>query len=216
MDKLLNPSLLAYNIITSYTGDKQNNVLLEPLTCILRIILLKYKETGTKISIHNNSINYNEPNYYQGFVRSINGDTRNDLHNLYNPFIKSFEWYPIDEEHYKYFYEKCSEGIDILLNSYDKDSIIHHTLLHYKKMFTDILNGKDIENEKEILESPLLDDFKKIWDNDEIEIVYKTIKYIEKENNENKEVYLKILNDIITLKEQNVNNYIIKYSTSYN
>ena len=69
MDKLLNPSLLAYNIITSYTGDKQNNVLLEPLTCILRIILLKYKETGTKISIHNNSINYNEPNYYQGFVR---------------------------------------------------------------------------------------------------------------------------------------------------
>ena len=51
MDKLLNPSLLAYNIITSYTGDKQNNVLLEPLTCILRIILLKYKETGTKISI---------------------------------------------------------------------------------------------------------------------------------------------------------------------
>mgnify|MGYP006094025353 FL=1 len=62
MDKIISPTFLA-SIIASYTGDKQNNVLLEPLTCILRIILLKYKETGTKISIHNNSINYNEPYY---------------------------------------------------------------------------------------------------------------------------------------------------------
>ena len=215
MDKIISPTFLA-SIIASYTGDKQNNVLLEPLTCILRIILLKYKENGTKVSIHNNSINYNEPYYYQGIVRTMNGDNRNDLHNLYNPFIKSFEWYPISNEYYKYFYEKCYEGISILLNSYDKGSIIHHTLVHYKKMFTDILSEKEIEYDKELSESPLLDEFKKIWEIEEVEIIFKTLKYIDKVDGENKKVYLKIIDDIISLKEQKVNEFINKYSTSYN
>ena len=67
--------------------DKEKNMLLEPLSCIFRMILLNYKGEGVKISIVNNSIKYNEPSYYQGLFRSVNGDTREDLHNLYNPFL---------------------------------------------------------------------------------------------------------------------------------
>ena len=68
--------------------EKENDILLEPLSCIFRMILLNYKEEGTKISILNHSIQYNESNFYQGIMRTINGDTREDLHNLYNtPFL---------------------------------------------------------------------------------------------------------------------------------
>ena len=80
-----------YDVVNHYTTSENKNIILEPISCIFRMILLKYKLKGTKISIYNNSINYNEPNYLQGIIRSYNGDTREDLHNLYNPFLKSFE-----------------------------------------------------------------------------------------------------------------------------
>ena len=83
-------------------------------------------------------------------------------------------------------------------------------------MFTDILSDKQIEYDKELLESPLLDEFKKIWEIEEVEIIFKTLKYIDKVDDENKQVYLKIIDDIISLKEKNVNEFINKYSTSYN
>ena len=85
---------------------------------------------------------YNEPSYYQGIVRNYNGDTREDLHNLYNPFIITFEWYSVDNIRNKYFYTLCKDGLNKLINSYDKDSIISHTLKHYSKMFDDILSKK--------------------------------------------------------------------------
>ena len=112
----------------------------EPMSSIMRMILLNYKVEGTKISIYNNSISYNEPSYYQGIVRNYNGDTREDLHNLYNPFMKAFEWYSVEEERNKYFYTLCKDGLNKLINSYDKDSIISHTLKHYSKIFDDILS----------------------------------------------------------------------------
>ena len=83
-------------------------------------------------------------------------------------------------------------------------------------MFTDILSEKEIEYDKELSESPLLDEFKKIWEIEEVEIIFKTLKYIDKVDDENKKVYLKIIDDIISLKEQKVNEFINKYSTSYN
>ena len=69
------------------TQSKEKNIILEPLCCIFRMILLKFKEKGVKISITNNSIQYVDPTIYQGILRSYNGDTRDDLHNLYNPFL---------------------------------------------------------------------------------------------------------------------------------
>ena len=90
-----------YDVMTYYTSSENKNIILEPISCIFRMILLKYKPSGTKISIYNNSINYNEPNYFQGMIRSYNGDKRDDLHNLYNPFLKSFEWYSVDDEIYR-------------------------------------------------------------------------------------------------------------------
>lgn len=211
------PQQFIINLLSSYNFEKKRNIILEPMCSIMRMILLNYKIEGTKISIYNNSISYNEPNYYQGIIRNYNGDTREDLHNLYNPFMKAFEWYSVEEERNIYFYTLCKNGLNKLINSYDKDSIISHTLKHYSKMFNDILSQKDIDKIEGIKESPLLDEFKSIWKDDELDIIFKILKFIDIcEKTDEKNNYIKIIENIVNLKERKIEEYINKYSTSYN
>jgi len=94
-------SILSLN----YNNNMNRNLILEPFNCILRIILLNYKKEGTKISIQNNSIQYSDPSLYQGIIRSIYGDNRDDIHNLYAPILKAYEWYDtIDSKMNRYFF----------------------------------------------------------------------------------------------------------------
>ena len=81
-----------------FISKKEKNLILEPLCVILRLTLLQYKEKGTKLSIQNNSIRFQEPSYDQGLVRMIEGDCREDLHNLYHPILKCIEWYSYNEK----------------------------------------------------------------------------------------------------------------------
>ena len=96
---------------------------------IMRMILLNYKIEGTKISIYNNSISYNEPNYYQGIIRNYNGDTIKDLHNLYNPFMKSFEWYSVEERNRYIFIHYVKMDLNKLINSYEIKNLINFTYI---------------------------------------------------------------------------------------
>ena len=219
-----------FQILQTPMVAKDNNVLLEPLSCILRMGLLNYKDDGMKISIINNSIQYHENTFYQGLWRSYNGDTREDLHNLYNPFLKAFEWYPTEGRSgsmYLYFYQKCYDGLMKLITSYEKGSIIHHTLTHYSKIFKDCIDGKidkeqgkeedeGIEGVKE-KESPLLGELKTIWKEEELTIIFQTLQYLDAcVDEEEKKIYFKTIDDIVSMKEKKVNEYVKKASTSYN
>ena len=208
-----------YKIFTQNLFSQDNkNMILEPICCILRILLLKYKEEGTKISISNNSIQYNLPGLTQGIMRNISGDTREDLHNLYNPLLKLFEWYPPKDEKnniHRYLYRESLIGITMLLKSYEKGTIIHHTLQHYKKIINDTFDFKEI-NKIETIESPLLNNLRDIWKKDELYIIYKMLKLIDDMKDEEKSVYLLNIHNILDMKEKKINNYIIKSSTSYN
>ena len=65
-----------------------SNSIIDPLTCVVRLSLLKYKPDGTKISVKENQISYNEPTLLQGPIRWTFGDCRDDLHNLFNPHLQ--------------------------------------------------------------------------------------------------------------------------------
>ena len=227
---LIIPKFL-YNLYMNNQKHNHNNVILEPMTCILRLLLFNYKETGTKLSIYQNSIHYNDPTMIQGVVRNLNGDTKDDLHNLYKPILKSFEWYDVNIPIYKYFYEKCINGIECLLKSYDENSIVHHTLIHYITLFRQIICDNHIEyhnnhiedhienhnnNHIDDHESPLLNKLQFIWKKEELQIIYQILMIIE--NNDTpcqKELYLHIIDEIVSLKEKNVYDFIQKSSTVY-
>ena len=202
--------------LTNYFNSNEYNIILEPLSCILRLIMLKYKEEGTKISIYDNSINYDYPNQYQGIIRNVRGDSREHLHNIYNPLEKSLEWYNKDDKRFIFFYQKCILGLEKLCNTYDKSSIIHHTLQHYITIIQNNLEDKEMDKVKHG-ESPLLDELKNYWKENEINIIFTTLSHIDTCTDDiEKEVYLENINSILNFKEQKVKDYIVKSSTSYN
>ena len=214
------PKLNVLNILSfNYNNMNNRNLILEPFCCIMRIILLEYKPDGTKISIQNNSILYNDPTFYQGILRSLYGDNREDIHNLYSPILKGFEWYNIgDSNMNRYFFEKLIIGLEKLNSVYDENTIIYHSISHYITMIKDLLETNDLTKFKDIRkqESPLIDNLKNIWDNDEIYIIYKNLNYINNsEDDELKNTYIKSIEDILSYKEKQVENYINNSSTSY-
>ena len=91
MFKNINSSI--YEIFINLFQEKNKNSIIEPLICLVRLAILEFKPYGTKISIFNNRISYNDPNMLQGALRWSNGDTRDDLHNIFLPITKVNEWY---------------------------------------------------------------------------------------------------------------------------
>ena len=214
------PKLNVLNILSlNYNNMSNRNLILEPFCCIMRIILLEYKSIGTKISIQNNSILYNDPSLFQGILRSFYGDNREDIHNLYSPILKGFEWYNIGESNMnRYFFEKLIIGLEKLNSVYDENTIIYHSISHYITMIKDLLETNDLTKFKDInkQESPLIDNLRNIWDNDEVYIIYKNLNYINNSEDEKlKKTYIKSIEDILSYKEKQVENYINNSSTSY-
>ena len=91
-----------------------------------------FRSSGTKISISENRLYFNEPGALQGVVRFIYGDGREDLHNLYQPIRKCAKWFWNDSNaEIKYLFQNAVSGIKMLKGSYSSWSTIQHTLDYY-------------------------------------------------------------------------------------
>ena len=62
-------SLISSNIYQALSKwaltSKEKNIIIDPLSCFIKIGLLNFYQEGTKISITNNQIKFDEPNYFQ-------------------------------------------------------------------------------------------------------------------------------------------------------
>ena len=126
-----------------FFNNEVRNSVLDPLTCIIRCAILAFKPHGTKISIQNNKINYHDPNFLQGTIRWTQGDKREDLHNIYNPILKSTQWYSKENKDIFNIFRLAKKGLEKLKNSYDKSSIISHSLELYINILNLFLNGQN-------------------------------------------------------------------------
>lgn len=204
-----------------------NNSILDPLTCIIRLSLLSFKEKGTKISIQNNRIQYNDPSMLQGAKRWSYGDKREDLHNVYNPIKKIIEWYNIDNREIYGLCEYCIKGLELLNSSYDINSIVNHTLSLYitelklalantdkndKERKTNTIHKK-IENKNNIL----YDSFISLWNKREVVIIYNMLVEMtdakDKEDNEKLTSLMCSLDCILNTKEEIINKVITESTT---
>jgi len=204
-------------IINSSTSVQEKKLILEPISSLLRLILLQYKQSGTKISIYNNSLQYIEPSICQGLLRSVNGDKREDLHNIYSPIIKCMEWLSIDDDNVRnlFFFNNSINGIDKLILAYDKDSIINHTLVHYRTIIMNFIEKK--KSDVEFKNTPLIENFKDLWKNEELNIIYDILIYINSsDDDELNKVYINTIELILMHKELIVKTYIDSNSTTYN
>lgn len=193
--------------------------ILEPLSCIIRIGLLSYKPDGSKISISNNKIYYNEPSVFQGAVRWSYGDTRNDIHHILQPLKKATEWYkPEDNYQYKIIFETAVLGLKKLKKSYqkhDESNLVCHTIDLYISILEKSLNeckkdspkvdlDEDLESpiyyEKE---SPICEAFQNMWLPNQIELVTKLLLQLESDE-ESREHYFEAIESILLVIEKKV------------
>ncbi len=140
------------NIITSfrYNEKKNDSQVLDPFSCLIRLCLLNYKPSGTKLSFTNNKIVFQEPDFLQSAKRWSSGDSRQHIHNLYNPIFKLNQWYNINTPQFIYLLNKSKYGLNQLLKCYNNNdsNIISHSINYYIETIDKTLQNKIICDEE--------------------------------------------------------------------
>ena len=203
----------------------EKNSILDPLTCMARLAILQFKPLGTKISVGNNRISYNNPDFLQGATRWTLGDNREDLHNVYNPIKKTLLWYNIESREIRGLCEYAVKGIKQLRETYNVNSTINHTLNLYILELEVAIRESSQSNSKVNYLNPenidanntLQKTFTELWTRQEIFIVFNLLKEIEEayshEDELKKDALIQSLDKILELKETKVHNFITETST---
>ena len=221
MEEANNSSSLSF-----FSSNNRNNIL-EPLTTLVRLCMVYYEESGIKIGISYNKVLFYRNNGLQSLFRKIYSESRENLHNLHNPIKRSSEWYSCQCKEIKYIFEYAILGLKKLRESYQPQSIISHSLDSYSQILqTEINNIPDLDvdtNQYQKIQSSNLDENEKgslyksllnIWDFRNIQTIYNILKDLEESSNEYmKWSHLKTLENIISIKEEQVYNIIISNST---
>jgi hypothetical protein len=214
MNNLINNT---YNYIKNYSlgtnkcSTKSN--ILDPVSTVIRISLLHYKPKGTKISICNNSIKYQEPSFIQGAIRWLNGDNRNDIHNLKYPFSLFVKWYcneindihQLSEKDMNFLLEVCNVGLYALKNNYENNGdIICDSLQHY----SDILSSNVSLNNRE--ENEIYLNIKEMWSFNEIHIICNLMREVELYKSEETHFnsYIGSIEKILIAKDNHIHKFI--------
>ena len=203
----------SYLFFSKFFSTDEKNLILDPLTCIIRLGILYFKPIGTKISIYQNRISYHDPNIFQGTIRWGNGDNRNDLHNLYNPILKCIIWYDNKDSIINKLFTYACLGLEKLKKSYNKNSIICHSIDRY----IDLLSSKNkdsIENNKNDININLCNDLKNLWNDTQINIIYNLLNETYNETNDDKkDSFINAIDNILVVKENEVMDLIKKNTT---
>lgn len=190
MDFLTNNTTLIYNLLTNWKNTKEKHIIIDPISCLIKLSILGFYPPGTKISIADNMVTIVEPSYFQGAFRFLNGDGREDLHNLYVPIIKSIEWYwDENNNEINHLFNYSIKGLENLKSSYPVLSIISHTLDLYIHHLT-TKQTKNFQN-KEVKfnnnENNKIHDFlKQLWTVREIHIIVEMLLEYDKYKGQNK------------------------------
>lgn len=206
------------DILSYFFNKSDKKSILDPLTCIIRLAVLSFKPIGTKISVYENRISYNDPCVLQGPVRWSYGDKRGDLHNLYNPIKKALIWYDINDEEIKGIVKFTINGINNLKKSYDPNSIITHSLDHYITLLTKNSDNNTIKNSNEDTYNIIYKNLKELWSDREVNIIYNILLELDKskksrEDRDKINALITSIESILSMKEAFVNKLLIDSTT---
>ena len=139
---------ILYSTIKSKKKKERFETILEPLQAILQIGYLSFAPIGTKLTIQNNILKIQIPNYSQPVIRWYNNDTQEDLFYLFNIFYRFKKFYhflndtkvnPENKKLYDLLIELAKSGIGNLIRTYSQTDKIH--ILHTLQMYKNILEG---------------------------------------------------------------------------
>jgi len=227
MDFISFNASLMINLFNGWKNNKEKNIIIDPMSCLIKLGLLAFYPVGTKISIVDNKITLAEPSIFQGAFRFLNGDGREDLHNLCVPIMKSIEWYwNTEDKEIGALFDYAITGLDKLRSTYPANSIISHCLDLYsqylvckkvKKMDENTTTSKKKNIATEIEDDNKIHNFlKTLWTPREIHIIIQTMLEYESKLKTNKQEMVKLhsILEMTSAKEMELSAFLKSHATS--
>lgn len=201
-----------------FKSNNEKNAILDPFSCMIRLAILNFKPVGTKISFAHNKISYHEPCVLQGTIRWSQGDNREDLHNLFQPIKKALLWYDYKESKIEFIFKLSERGINKLERSYTYNSLITHSLEHYREYINNHYRSKEIKkdssNDSENHDNKIFKELRELWSDNEINIIFNILKEMNDNKNKNNcSALIDAIESILTHKEYTVRDIIIQNTT---
>ena len=216
--------------ITSILGQAIKNTdnkteFIDPISCILKCLILNYKTIGTKISIRANKIYIQDCSLFQGCQRLFNHDTREDLHLLHIPifYFKGLECQfiscNINNDYLKTLKNEAIGGLQHLRATYEIHSNTGSVVKKYIDNCINILKTnytlEQYEREQNDLDKSvsiiaMYNEFMKIWCDKDIKIIldiYNIFKNASINNiKTNINEYLTAIDYLILAKDKEIDN----------
>ena len=180
------------------TKSKQSFIL-DPLSVIIKLALLGYKQVGTKINISNNIVQLQEVGIFQSLVRMVQKNNKSDLQYLYNP-IEFASRYFLSEEMLEKFpnmraiFESALKGITKLTETYKEHLLVVICLHFYRNILTNYLEEiytYDLFIEDELTkyyDDELLNKMEERWTDDKLQLLLEMNDYLVKNESSNKNI----------------------------
>ena len=125
------------------------NDTLDPLSVIIKLYICSYKSAGTKISVSNNRLTIQESGPFQGLVRGINGDKKNDVPILTMPILYAcFNYLQVNMDKYKNLFEHAIKSLEKIKTTYQGNEIVYNvdTLKNYIATFMEVETEVEIDD----------------------------------------------------------------------
>jgi hypothetical protein len=204
---------------------KQKDMIIDPMSCLIKLSVLSYFPDGTKMSITNNKIYFNEPTALQGAIRFFQSDNREDLHNLFNPIQKCIKWYwNADDTGAQLLFALAITGLRVLKKSYPIHSTIQHTLDYYinllirKELCDESTSLSDEAESSNSSANTIYKFLKNLWNKREINIIIELLKEYKIKTDEDKAskealILLNTINTMIDIKDSKLNDFLLEHTT---
>ena len=181
--------------------------ILDPLSVILKLYIYNFKPEGTKISVSNNKILLQDIGIFQGSVRKIFGDSKNDINIIFGPVVYACLKYLSSEEREKYLYifEIVSASLNKLKLTYAGNEIVYN-IEQIKNVIDSFISKKD--NDISLLVSNYNTNGFKIKQN-----IYDHINSVW--TNERRQILLGYIHEIKTFVSQEYENELIISLSSF-
>lgn len=200
-----------------FSTKKEKNIIIDPISCLIKLSILSIYPKGTKVSVTKNGITFSDLSILQGTIRFIQGDCRDDLHNIFKPIQKAIYWYWCSDTYEKeleILFNMSEIGLFNLKACYEDNSTIQHSIDYY----IGYLKNKDnINREIEDNDSSniIYDFLRNLWTKREINIIIQLFQeYKEKIIQDEKESIILNINNMTNTKEKLLSDFIKQQSST--
>lgn len=207
------------------------NHLLDPLSTIIKLIIISYKKVNCKLSIWQNTIDIQEPNIFQPAFRYLQGDNKTDLHILSYPIESACQYFlSVDKiceiENIEVLFQQARNGIGKLAETYSDHSLIIHCLNFYdyvieyhlkaiQEKCTETVTVPRILSEglQPVMkyDTEVINNLNSRWSSDKLKIVVELVKFIGNQNGEYNDDYLRCLEKLMIPMDKDSQIIILTY-----